>query len=306
VLRAFLDHISVERGLARNTLASYRADLDKYQQFLRSVGITYIQDVTPGHISDFVVVLRTGQLSTEQSPLSPVSSARTVVAVRGLHRFAVREGWCDHDPAAQIRPHTPDRRLPKAIPLSEVEQLLAAVDMPEDPRALRDKALLEVLYGAGVRISEAVNLDLDDIDRPAKLITIRGGKGGKSRIVPIGSYAIQAVEAYLIRARPVLLARARKRADVSKLFINAHGGTLTRQGAWLILKTAAERAGLANISPHTLRHSFATHLLDAGADIRVVQELLGHSSVTTTQIYTLVTVDRLREVYVTAHPRALL
>jgi len=221
--------------------------------------------------------------------------------VRGLHRFAARERLVDNDVARAVRPPTPPRRLPKAITVDEVERLLEAAGFDGTPLALRDRALLELLYGTGARISEAVGLDLDDLARPDAAVTLRG-KGGKQRVVPVGSYALRAIEDYLVRARPVLAASGR---GTPRLFLNARGGPLSRQSAWTILRTAAERAGLAStVSPHTLRHSFATHLLDGGADVRVVQELLGHASVTTTQVYTLVTVDRLREVYATAHPRA--
>jgi integrase/recombinase XerD len=221
--------------------------------------------------------------------------------VRGLHRFALREGLVDVDAASDVRPPTPPRRLPKAISIEDVERLLDAAGYPGTPLAARDRALLEVLYGTGARISEAVGLAVDDVDLPDRTVLLRG-KGGKQRRVPLGSYAASAVDAYLVQARPGLAANG---TGTPMLFLNARGGPLSRQSAWTVLRTAAERAGLAaGISPHTLRHSFATHLMEGGADVRVVQELLGHSSVTTTQIYTLVTVDALREVYATAHPRA--
>jgi integrase/recombinase XerD len=227
-----------------------------------------------------------------------------VVAVRGLHRFSHREGITPVDPAREVKPPAPARRLPKAISIDEVERLLEAASSRaggQSALALRDRALLEVLYGTGARISEAVGLAVDDLDRGSGLVRL-DGKGGKQRMVPVGSFAARAVEAYLVRGRPVLSARGR---GVPALFLNARGGRLSRQSAWTVLRAAAERAGLTtSVSPHTLRHSFATHLLDGGADVRVVQELLGHASVTTTQVYTLVTVDRLREVYAAAHPRA--
>jgi integrase/recombinase XerD len=233
-----------------------------------------------------------------------------VVAVRGLHAFAVAEGLAQSDPATAVRPPPPPRRLPKAISVAEVEKLLAAACT--GPSGLRDRALLELLYGTGARISEAVSLDVDDLDlsggeSPGSLASaVRlNGKGGKQRLVPVGTFARQAVEAYLVRARPALASAARGGQPSPALFLNARGGRLTRQGAWGALRAAAGRAGLAHVSPHVLRHSFATHLLDGGADVRVVQELLGHASVTTTQVYTLVTVDKLREVYAAAHPRAI-
>jgi integrase/recombinase XerD len=214
---------------------------------------------------------------------------------------ALREGLTAVDPAREVRPPAPARRLPKAIRVDQVEALLAAAGAEATPLALRDRALLEVLYGTGARISEAVGLDVDDLDLEAGSVRL-DGKGGKQRVVPVGSYARSAVEGYLVRARPGLAARGR---GTPALFLNARGGRLSRQSAWAVLQAAVARAGLhVEVSPHTLRHSFATHLLDGGADVRVVQELLGHASVTTTQVYTLVTVDRLREVYATAHPRA--
>jgi integrase/recombinase XerD len=245
--------------------------------------------------------MRLREGDTEHPPLSATSAARTVVAVRGFHRFAVADGLTDRDPAGAVKPPTPAKRLPKALPLSDVEAILEAAGAPGTSLALRDRALLEVLYGTGARISEAVGLDVDDIDETDGTVLLRG-KGGKERLVPIGSYARDAVAAYLVRARPELASTGRSGAA---LFLNAQGGRLSRQSAWAVLVKAADRAGVTrDVSPHTLRHSFATHLLDGGADVRVVQELLGHASVTTTQVYTLVTVDNLREVFATAHPRA--
>jgi len=253
--------------------------------------------------------------------------------VRGLHAFAQAEGLCESDPAKSVRPPQPPRRLPHAISVPDVARLLQLAG--DSPAQRRDRALLELLYGTGARISEALGLDVDDLDlgwqtpqvraadgspRPAltgqrgpggQVATVRlTGKGDKQRIVPIGGYACRALEAYLVQARPALAAGARTgQHGVGQhgraVFLNARGGRLTRQGAWGALRAAAAKAGLDEISPHMLRHSFATHLLDGGADVRVVQELLGHASVSTTQVYTLVTVDKLREVYASAHPRAL-
>jgi len=255
--------------------------------------------VTPVRVAQFLAGLREGD--ADHPPLSAASAARAVSAVRGLHRFAVREGLTGDDPAREIVPPTPPRRLPKALTVAEVEAILGGV--PGDgPLALRDKALLEFLYGTGARISEAVGAAVDDLDLDDGTAVLHG-KGGRTRLVPVGGYARTAVQAYLVRARPEL---ARSGRGTPAVFLNARGGPLSRQSAWTILRRAAGRAGLRpdRISPHTLRHSYATHLLDGGADVRVVQELLGHASVTTTQVYTLVTVDRLREVYATAHPRA--
>ena len=300
-VRGYLDHLAVERGLAANSLASYRRDLRRYAAFLDDQGITEPAAIGEQDVGAFLRSLREGD--AEHQSLGASSAARAVVAVRGLHRFLYREGLSAGDPAGGVRPPTPPRRLPKAISLDQVEKLLAAASADGAPLALRDRALLEVLYGTGARISEAVGLDRDDLDMEGGTVLLRG-KGGKQRIVPVGSYARQAVEAYLVRSRPQLAAIG---PSTPALFLNARGGRLSRQSAWTVLRTVAGRAHLAtNISPHTLRHSFATHLLDGGADVRVVQELLGHASVTTTQIYTLVTVDQLREVYAAAHPRARL
>jgi integrase/recombinase XerD len=300
-VRTYLDHLTVERGLAENTLTSYRRDLRRYLAFLGEAGIEDVGTVTEAHVSAFLVRLREGD--AEHPPLSATSAGRTVVAVRGFHRFCVADGLAGHDPAAAVRPPAPARRLPKALPLADVESILDAAGSAGTTLALRDRALLEVLYGTGARISEAVGLDVDDVDRVDATVLLRG-KGGKERLVPVGSFALAAVDAYLTRARPELAA-ASNPDRAGALFLNARGGRLSRQSAWSVLVKAAERAGVTrDVSPHTLRHSFATHLLEGGADVRVVQELLGHASVTTTQIYTLVTVDNLREVFAAAHPRA--
>jgi integrase/recombinase XerD len=318
----------VERGLAANTLESYRRDLLRYAHILTDAGKAEVGQVTSGDVASYVARLREGD--ADHAPLAASSAGRAMVAVRGLHAFACAQGMTEVDPARQVPPPAPPRRLPKAISVEEVERLLdasgsaasgsaasgsaASGGLSGDPRALRDRALLEFLYATGARISEATGLDVDDLsmqDEPAVLLD---GKGGKQRIVPLGRYAVAALDAYFVRARPALAAGAargraapgRPRGSVSPaVFLNARGGRLTRQGAWAVLRAAAERAGLPQVSPHTLRHSFATHMLDGGADIRVVQELLGHASVTTTQVYTLVTVEKLREVYAAAHPRAL-
>ena len=296
VVEDYLAHLAVERGVAANTLAAYGRDLRRYLEHLGGVG--RLGDVSEAQVAGFLAALREGD--ADHPPLSASSAARAVVAVRGLHRFAARDGIVADDVARAVRPPAPPRRLPKAISVDDVERLLEAAGFDGTPLALRDRALVEVLYGTGARISEAVGLDVDDLlDRDAVVLR---GKGGKERVVPVGSYARKAVDDYLVRARPALAAGGR---GTARLFLNARGGALSRQSAWTILRVAAERAGLeTEISPHTLRHSYATHLLDGGADVRVVQELLGHASVSTTQVYTLVTVDRLREVYATAHPRA--
>ncbi|WP_246281477.1 site-specific tyrosine recombinase XerD [Fodinicola acaciae] len=305
-VRGYLDHLAVERGLAANTLSSYRRDLARYLTALDHAGVTSLTEVSGAHVSDFLASLREGD--DDHPPLSQASAARAVIAVRGLHRFAHREGVTRDDPARDVHPPAPPRRLPKAIPLEDVERLLAAAGSGDTARSIRDRALLEVLYGTGARISEAVGLDVDDLavepdgDGGTVGSVVLHGKGGKTRIVPVGSYALRAIDDYLVRARPALAQAGR---GTPRLFLNGRGGPLSRQSAWSILRAAAEKAKLeVAVSPHTLRHSFATHLLDGGADVRVVQELLGHASVTTTQVYTLITVERLREVYATSHPRA--
>jgi integrase/recombinase XerD len=299
VVASFLDHLAVERGAAANTLLSYRRDLHRYLDYLAAAGIESISAVTPMTVSGFLAYLREGD--TEHQGLSATSAARSVVAVRGLHRFALRERIVAVDVAHEVHPPAPARRLPKAISVDEVERLIAAAGLEESPLAVRDRAMLELLYGTGARISEAVGLDVDDVDLDALTVTL-SGKGGKQRRVPLGSYAAAAVEAYLVRTRPGLAVHGQ---GTARLLLNSRGGSLSRQSAWSLLRSAADKAGLSvKISPHTLRHSFATHLLEGGADVRVVQELLGHSSVTTTQIYTLVTVEQLRQVYAEAHPRA--
>ena len=296
----YLDHLAVERGLAANTLAAYQRDLRRYVVHLAARGIADPAAVREADVSAFLAAVRTGD--DGGSALSATSAARAVVAVRGLHRFLMVEGVTPDDPAGQVQPPATPKRLPKAIGVHEVERLLAASGPLDRPTGLRDRALLEVLYGSGARISEAVGLAADDLDVTGGLVRLRG-KGAKERVVPLGSYAVAAVEAYQVRGRPALAARGR---GATLLFLNARGGPLSRQSAWAVLAAAADRAGLTGrVSPHTLRHSFATHLLEGGADVRVVQELLGHASVTTTQLYTRVTADTLREVYVATHPRAL-
>ena len=301
-MREYLQYLVVERGLAANTVESYRRDLRRYVDVLAAHGRTELRDVRTADVAAFLAALRTGD--EDHPPLAVSSAGRAVVAVRGLHAFALAQGLCAGDPARDVTPPAPPKRLPKAISVGEVERLLEAAGSMQDPnpRVLRDRALLEFLYGTGARISEAVGLDLRDLDLSADPAVLLSGKGGKQRFVPVGSYAVRALEAYLVRGRPVLAAGARRPSNA--VFLNARGGRLTRQGAWGVLGEAADRSGISGASPHTLRHSFATHLLDGGADIRVVQELLGHASVTTTQVYTLVTVDKLREVYAAAHPRA--
>ncbi|MBP2418761.1 integrase/recombinase XerD [Microlunatus capsulatus] len=309
LVQTYLDHLVVERGVSRHTLQAYRRDLRRYTAFLAGEGVHDPAAVTPALVAEHAMRLRAGVPADDGdgwavAPLAPASVARAVVAVRSLHRFAVDEGVSATDPAAEVRPPTPGRRLPKALRVDQVQALLA-VPPTDTALGLRDAALLEVLYGTGTRISEAVGLDVDEVSRalddPAAGLRVLG-KGRKERLVPLGSFARAALTAYLVRGRPALAARG---AGSPALFLGSRGARLSRQSAWAVLQEVAGRAGLGTeVSPHTLRHSFATHLLDGGADVRVVQELLGHASVTTTQIYTLVTVDHLREVYLTSHPRA--
>ena len=301
-IRRYLDHLAVERGAAANTLSSYGRDLDRYRRHLVSRSITSLAEVAEEDVREFLVGLRTGDAERDEAPLADSSVARTLVAARGLHKFATAEGITATDVAHAVRPPKPARRLPKSLPVDQVVAIIEAAGgegAADTPRGLRDRALIELLYSCGARISEAVALDIDDMTTESGAVLLRG-KGGRERIVPIGGPAREALDAYLVRGRPALVSRYNP-----ALFLNARGGRLSRQSAWQVLSDAAERAGLqTSVSPHTMRHSFATHLLDGGADVRVVQELLGHASVTTTQVYTLVTVSAMREVYATAHPRA--
>ena len=303
----------MERGLAENTLKSYRRDLRRYAGYLDGLGVNDLDAISEPTVVGFLMALREGD--KDHPPLSAASAGRTVVAVRGFHRFAVKDGLARIDPSVGVRPPAPSKRLPKALPLTDVEAILEAAGAAGTVLALRDRALLELLYGTGARISEAVGLDIDDLDLgeadgPGGSVLLRG-KGSKERMVPLGRYACDAISAYLVRARPELVSTAAAAGKgpterAGALFLNARGGRLSRQSAWTVIVRSAERAGVtAEVSPHTMRHSFATHLLEGGADVRVVQELLGHASVTTTQVYTLVTVDTLREVYAASHPRAL-
>lgn len=322
LVEAFLDHLRVERGVSVHTVSGYRRDLAHYVEFLHLRGIDNPDGIAEADVVAFAVHAR------HDVGLAPSSVARAVVAVRSLHRFAVEERITEVNPAAEVRPPTLGGRLPKALALAEVQALL---DTPnrETPTGLRDALLLELLYGTGARISEVLALDVDDVARLAaesegglRLL----GKGNLERIVPLGSFARQAISDWLVRGRPIYakkqagrtISRAKSmpsdaapkgsveaRKGAGALLLNARGQRLSRQSAFGILRRVGDAANMGKeISPHSLRHSYATHLLDGGADVRVVQELLGHASVTTTQIYTLVTVDHLREVYLSSHPRA--
>jgi integrase/recombinase XerD len=297
---AYLAHLRVERGLSDNTLQAYRRDLLRYEAFLTSRGVVDLADATRPDVAAFAEAVGTG--SDGMSPLSPSSANRTVVSVRGWHRFAAAEGWAGGDVSHDVQPRAVPKRLPKAISVDQVKAVLEAASVGEGVAPLRDRALLELLYSSGARISEAVGLDVDDVSLvPGEESALLRGKGRKERLVPLGGYAARELHGYLIRARGAFASYGKGNPA---LFLNTRGGRLSRQSAWAILKVAAQRAGVADVSPHTLRHSFATHLLSGGADVRVVQELLGHASVTTTQVYTMVTQDTLREVYASSHPRA--
>ncbi len=299
MVSAYLDHLAVERALSVNTLQAYRRDLRRYVEYGRGAGVERLEDLDESVVSAYAQHLARG--TDDEVPLSASSISRMISAIRGFHRFLVLEGLTTGDPTVSFKPAVPKRPLPKALRVDEVLAIISAPTLDE-PVGIRDRALLEVLYATGARISEAVGLDRDDVDLEAGIVLLRG-KGGKSRLVPVGSHARAALHSYLIRSRPALV---REGTATPAVFLNQLGRRLSRQSGWAILQSAAGRAKVSNhVSPHVLRHSFATHLLEGGADVRVVQELLGHASVTTTQIYTFVTVDRLREVYVASHPRAL-
>ena len=295
---AWLMHLMVEKGASKNTVSNYRRDINRYVSWLAESGITDLRQVSRTHVENYLMYLR--------ESLAQSSASRALIVARGLHKFALAEGMIEEDVAAEVSPPKRAQTLPETLSVEEVENLLNAIPTDESatPIDIRDRALLEVLYGTGARISEVISLSVDDVtgEGPTSVrdILLLSGKGDKQRLVPLGSHAVRAVEFYLVRARPVLATGASH-----ALFLNTRGKALSRQSAWAAIKSAAQRAHLStNISPHTLRHSFATHLLEGGADVRTVQELLGHSSVTTTQIYTHVTADSLREVWRTAHPRA--
>lgn len=293
LVEIFLNHCAVERGLSKNTIAAYRRDLDKFILFLEGQNLT-ISQATTMQISEFNGFLR-------QSQLSESSIARHIVAVRSLYAFLSKDQGIENV-AKDVNPPKIPKRLPKALSIGDIELMIAAYG--EDLAGIRNRALIETLYATGARVTEIIQLNIGDISRTeGDTVTVKvRGKGGKERLVPMGKFAQHALDQYLTRARPSMARNSQSDA----LFINEkQGSRLTRQSAWQIVMKAAEKAGIErDISPHALRHSFATHLLDGGADIRVVQELLGHSSVTTTQIYTLVTIDKLRESYASAHPRS--
>lgn len=334
-IERYLRHLSIERGLSQNTLGAYRRDFARYSEWLSERGVTDLADVAPETLSEYVAhlggaggagasgasVKGSGEEGSDDAGApgySATSITRMVSSVRGLHRFLFDEGLLAENAGGGVRTPKKGQRLPKALPIEEVEALLGAVS-GDDPVALRDRALLELLYASGMRVSEATAIDLDDLfsgagaegrdvwGDPEQALSEGGflrvtGKGMTQRIVPYGRYAGAALAAYLVRVRPDFVSRG---SGTPALFVGPRGARMSRQSVWLAIRAAAEKAGITKeISPHTLRHSFATHLLAGGADVRAVQELLGHASVTTTQIYTQVTADTLREHYVQAHPRA--
>lgn len=294
-LSKYLRFVAIERGLSENTQLAYRRDLTAYLGWLRLQDVTDGGQITVVQVGDYL-----GSLVLGDNPKTASSQNRILSSIRGFHRFLLDEEAISVDVTLDVPRPKEAKRLPKAISVEQMTALLGAVS-GDDPVSLRDRAFLEFLYATGARVSEAVGLNVDDVTDTSGLVRVRG-KGGKQRIVPLGSYAHEAIEAYLTRVRPAFSTRGK---STPALFLGPRGQRLSRQGAWLIIQSAAEKAHLtAHVSPHTFRHSFATHLLAGGADVRVVQELLGHSSVATTQIYTLVTADTLRESYRLAHPRA--
>jgi integrase/recombinase XerD len=301
----YLAHLAVERSLSSNTLAAYRRDLAGFAGFLADQAVGDVSQITATHLQTFVT-------KRHAAGLQATSVSRLASTLRGWVRFALAEGWLVADIAEALNLPQPPRRLPNVLSIDQVAQLLAAPGHAS-AAALRDCALLELLYATGARISEAVSLDVDDLSglleqaRSADVVLLRlTGKGGKQRLTPLGAPACQAIENYLVRGRPTLAKRSSSRLSsaAGALFLGNRGGRLTRQASWQIIQDAADKAGLSqHLSPHVLRHCFATHLLGGGADLRVVQELLGHASVSTTQIYTHLTIEHLREVYATSHPR---
>lgn len=294
----YLSYAAIEKGLSKNTIEAYRRDLTKFKNFLNSNDLS-IFEVNTKVIDDFLGWLRGSDGSNSRG--SESSNSRTIVTVRNLYKFIATNNHTVN-PLKDYSPPKIPKRLPKALKIAEIMALIEASKFGDDVISIRNGALIEVLYATGARVSEIVDLDISNVSEIANTTTLKlSGKGGKERVVPIGIYARNSLDQYLTLSRPVLV---RKKLS-SSLFLNSRGDSLSRQSAWEIIATLSERANIqTRVTPHAIRHSFATHLLDGGADIRVVQELLGHSSVTTTQIYTLVTIDKLRESYATAHPRA--
>ena len=300
-LKSFLDHLQIERALSANSIAAYRRDLLKFSEFLDENQLD-LTSITEEEVVKFEVDLKSKGLS-----LSSIN--RSTSALKTFFKYLARE-FEVADPTTGILTNKLARKLPKALTISEIENLINSSESSSNVSGLRDRAILEILYGTGARVSEVVGINISDFGKTVlegtEIVTLKlRGKGSKERIVPVGSYAKIALDNYLVRLRPQLAEKSKSSRSESALFLNSRGTRLSRQSAWQIVIAAAEASNLSGkVSPHVFRHSYATHLLDGGADIRVVQELLGHSSVTTTQIYTLITIDKVREAYATAHPRA--
>ena len=300
-LSHFLDHLTIERGLSKNSLSAYKRDLLKFSEFLAESGDNF-ESLTETEIVAFEVWLKSRNLSIS-------SINRNISALKSFYKYLAQE-FSTPNPVAALASSKVPRRLPKALTIKEITSLIDATKREGDPISLRDHAIIELLYGTGARVSEIVGIDMSDFSQsdlegnPITVLKLRG-KGSKERLVPIGSFAKSALDEYLVRIRPNLLTKSKSPRVETALFLNQRGSRLSRQSAWQMISDAADATGLTGkVSPHVFRHSYATHLLDGGADIRVVQELLGHASVTTTQIYTLITIDKVREAYSTAHPRA--
>ena len=299
--KGFLDHLQIERGLSANSIAAYSRDLSKFADYLAVHGLDF-EKLDSGTVTEF-------EISLKDSGLALASINRAISALKTFYKYSFRE-YSIFDPTTEMSANRLPRKLPKALTILEITSLLNSTERIGDLTALRDRAILEVLYGTGARVSEIVGLNVADLGKSTligdEITTLKlRGKGSKERIVPLGSFAREAIENYLVRLRPIYLEKSKSAKSTSALFLNSKGTRLSRQSAWQTVINAADATGLTGkVSPHVFRHSYATHLLDGGADIRVVQELLGHSSVTTTQIYTLITIDKVREAYASAHPRA--
>jgi integrase/recombinase XerD len=300
-LQSFLDHLTIERGLSSNSISAYRRDLAKFSDFLLTEKLDF-ERLSENEIIGFEVWLK-------GSGMAVTSINRNISALKSFYKYLAQE-FSTNNPVSAVASSKVPRRLPKALTIKEVTSLIDSTKREGDPISLRDHAIIELLYGTGARVSEIVGIDINDFAQsdiegnPITTLKLRG-KGSKERIVPLGSFAKNALDEYLVRIRPNLLSKSKSARVESALFLNQRGSRLSRQSAWQMISDAADSTGLSGkVSPHVFRHSYATHLLDGGADIRVVQELLGHASVTTTQIYTLITIDKVREAYATAHPRA--
>ena len=302
VAKSFLDHLQIERALSANSISAYKRDLAKFEAFLRDKSL----DLASVSEEDIVIY----EVHQKAAGLSLASINRSTSALKTFYKYLVREHSIS-DPTTGITSNKLAKKLPKALTISEMESLINCAERSSNATSLRDKAILEMLYGTGARVSEIVGINVSDFDKTlfesSEVVALKlRGKGSKERIVPLGFYAKTALDNYLVRLRPQLAAKSKDSRSNNALFLNSRGTRLSRQSAWQIVIAAADACDLSGkVSPHVFRHSYATHLLDGGADIRVVQELLGHSSVTTTQIYTLITIDKVREAYATAHPRAL-